>query len=153
MRPLALILSIGLATTAHAACTPPTQSAALLQQAADKVNGYRAAADLEPLQINPTLANTAQGHACDMATAGHLSHVGTNGSDLVRRLKAAGYAFRSANENVGQFTRSDPADWWYNSTGHRANMLSPKITEIGLGVALGADQKLYWVMVGGSPKP
>jgi uncharacterized protein YkwD len=151
LRPFATLLALTLATAAHATCPPPATGAAMMQQAADMVNGYRVSADLEPVQINPTLAAAAQTHACDMAAGAGITRVGTNRADLVRRLKAARYKFSAANENVGQFSTSNAAEWWYNSPGHRANILSSSSTEMGFGVALGADRKLYWAMISAKP--
>ena len=154
MTPLrALFLALTMtAAPAYAGCVQPAQTGALLAQAQDQVNAYRRAAGLGALPVNPTLSKTAQDHSCDMARMGKHSHYGSNGSDLVRRLKATGYRYRAANENVGKFGKSNAADWWYNSPGHRANILSKNIKEVGFGVALGPDQQHYWVMVGGARK-
>ncbi len=150
----ALALGFGMASPGFAAtCVKPANANAMIAQVTADINGYRKAAGLGPLGKDSKLANTAQGHACDMAAQRKFSHVGSNGSDLVQRLKGVGYRFRSAVENVGAFQSTTPAsNWWYNSRPHRANMLSPKINELGLGVAVGADKKLYWVMVGGATK-
>lgn len=149
-------LALALATASPALsanCAKPAEAKAMLAQVSAEVNGFRRAAGLPALGNDSKLSKSAQAHACDMAGQGKFSHFGSNGSDLVRRLKDVGYRFRSANENVGRFrTAKTASDWWYNSAPHRANMLSPKIDEMGLGVALGADQQLYWVMVGGAEK-
>ena len=139
-----------LAAPAFAICGQPAQARALVQQANGQINAYRRAAGLPPLSLNGALSKAAQAHACDMVTMGRHSHVGSNGSDLRHRLRSIGYQFRTANENVGKFGKSNAADWWYNSAGHRANLLSPSIKEVGLGLALGPDQRHYWVMVGGA---
>ncbi|RUS59272.1 CAP domain-containing protein [Pseudorhodobacter sp. E13] len=153
-RPLLLSLALAMANPAFSAdCAKPAEAKAMLAQVTADINGYRQAAGLPALVNDKKLAKSAQAHACDMAGQGQFSHFGSNGSDLVRRLKDVGYRFRSANENIGRFrTAKTASDWWCNSAPHRANMLSPKIDEMGLGVALGADQQLYWVMVGGAAK-
>jgi uncharacterized protein YkwD len=135
---------------ALAECTQPGQAQALLSEARQQINGYRGAAGLNPLAMNGTLSQTAQNHACDMVQMGRHSHTGSNGSDLTARLQRQGYRYRYANENVGKFNRSKAAQWWYGSSGHRANMLSGKAKEMGLGVALGPDGQHYWVMVSGA---
>jgi uncharacterized protein YkwD len=146
---LAVLLALAPAL-AHSACAPPPGAAALLAEARAQINAYRQAAGLGALTDNTTLANTAQTHACDMSRMGRHSHTGSNGSDLAARLRQGGYPFRAANENVGKFNKSRAADWWYGSPGHRKNMLSPKIKEVGLGVVQGADKQFYWVMLGGA---
>ena len=143
---------MGLGAPAFAACARPADEKARIGQALADINAYRKSAGLAALSTDGKLTKAAKAHACDMAAMGKHSHVGSNGSDLVKRLRSAGYKFRSANENVGKFGKSNAAQWWYNSSGHRANMLSPKIRDVGLAVALGPDNQFYWVMVGGSSK-
>jgi uncharacterized protein YkwD len=36
-----------------------------------------------------------------------------------------------------------------HSSSHRQNLLEAKTTELGVGVALGRDGRLHWVMNGG----
>jgi uncharacterized protein YkwD len=141
-----------LAAPAVAKCVTPADQPQQIAEALAQINAYRAEAGLKPLSQNPKLTAVAANHACDMADMGKNSHFGSNGADLVQRVKAQGYAFSAANENVGKFGKSKPAQWWYGSSGHRDNMLSRKINEVGLGVAVGSDKQFYWVMVGGSPK-
>lgn len=151
----ALCLAMGLsaAIPAMAACTHPSDAKARIAQTMAQINAYRKSSGLPALSVDRKLAKTAESHACDMARMGHYSHIGSNGSNLARRVKAQGYRFRTANENVGQFQPStSAAGWWYKSPGHRANMLSAKISDVGFGVAIGADQRLYWVMVGGKSR-
>lgn len=147
---LCLALSLTMALPALANCARPANIEARVAQTMSEINAYRKSGGLPALSTDRRLAKAAANHACDMAAMGKYSHVGSNGSDLARRIKAQGYRFRTANENVGQFrATTSAAGWWYTSAGHRANILSPQINEVGLGVAIGADQKLYWVMVGG----
>jgi uncharacterized protein YkwD len=140
------------AVPALADCVKPADEPQQIAEAFGQINAYRAAVGLKALTQNAKLTTVAANHACDMADMGKNSHFGSNGADLVQRVKAQGYKFSAANENVGKFGKSKPAQWWYGSTGHRDNMLSAKIKEVGLGVALGPDKQFYWVMVGGSQK-
>lgn len=139
-----------MASPALAVCVTPADETEKISETFKQINAYRAQKRLNPLTQNPKLTAVAAHHACDMASMGKHSHVGSNGADLVTRIKKQGYKFSAANENVGKFGESKPAHWWFGSPGHRANILSPKIREIGLGVALGPDKQFYWVMVGGS---
>lgn len=149
---LCLALGLSAALPAAARCTQPDTAKALMAQAQSQVDAYRRAAGLGPLSNNTALSKTAQAHACDMAAMGKWSHTGRNGSGIADRLKASGYRFRAANENVGKFGKTNAVQWWYQSPSHRSNILSRKIKEVGFGVALGPDNQLYWVMVGGARK-
>ena len=77
-----------------------------------------------------------------------MSHDGYGGSSPFDRMKAAGFAFSSASENVAQGQGSVDNVFldWKNSPGHYANMIDPKATMIGL--ARSGD---YWTMEMGSP--
>lgn len=154
LRTAFLAAALGLLTPLSAlACTMPAGAEARMAQELAAINAYRRQAGLSAVTPSKTLSKIAQAHACDMKQMGKYSHVGSNGSDLKQRLKAGGYRFRTAVENVGQFqATTGAAQWWYGSRGHRANLLSPGIREAGLGVALGADRKYYWVMVGGKSR-
>ena len=77
-----------------------------------------------------------------------LSHEGYGGSSPFDRIKAAGFSFSSASENVaqGQGSVDSVFNDWEKSPGHYANMIDPKTTMIGL--ARSGD---YWTMNMGSP--
>jgi uncharacterized protein YkwD len=103
---------------------------------------------LPPLTLQSQLSAAALGHSADMACNNFIDHAGSDGSTWYTRVKAAGYAYSYASENIyvgdpnfggdaqGAFT------WWMNSQVHRDNILSNKITQIGIGYAYYA-QSLY----------
>jgi uncharacterized protein YkwD len=135
------------------ACSVPNTAKQLRAEAAALINAQRRNAGLTAFSSSRKLQKIAQDHACDNANAGKWSHSGQDGSDLTVRLKRGGYRFRAGTENVGRFTSAPVAvKWWMGSRSHRANILSRKTRELGLGVAIGADKKLYWVMVGATPR-
>jgi uncharacterized protein YkwD len=103
------------------------------------VNQARAQAGLPALTENPKLSKAAYVHSLDMACNSSLSHTGSDGSTWYTRVKAQGYQYSYASENIYAGSPSyggDPAgamDWWMNSPVHKANILSTKVTEIGVG--------------------
>jgi uncharacterized protein YkwD len=109
------------------------------------VNEARAAAGLPALRVNPALSQAAYLHSLDMACTSSLSHTGSDGSDWYARVKAQGYAYSYASENIYAGAPNyggDPAgamDWWMNSPIHKANILSTKVTEIGVGYVYFSD--------------
>ncbi|MGC4189885.1 MAG: CAP domain-containing protein [Thermomicrobiales bacterium] len=110
------------------------------------INDYRQANNLDPLTASPTLGAAALAHSQDMATQDYSSHTGKDGSSPQDRMQAAGYDTNQANftgENIywggaGLDTPQAAFDWWRNSPGHNANMLSPNFKAIGIGVASNA---------------
>ena len=77
-----------------------------------------------------------------------MSHTGTDGSNPGDRIARAGYRFSAWGENVaiGYPDAASVMDGWMNSPGHRANILSGNVTEIGIGLAYAADGTPYWTM-------
>mmetsp|Transcript_23745 Transcript_23745/g.42569 ORF Transcript_23745/g.42569 Transcript_23745/m.42569 type:complete len:141 (-) Transcript_23745:1369-1791(-) len=113
------------------------------------VNAERQANGRAALSYDSKLEAAAAAHAKDMARHGFMSHTGSDGSDLAKRLKRAGYKYCFGAENVAFGQQSLPAVMtaWMNSSGHRKNILNRKATSVGLARATG-DR---WVMVLGAP--
>lgn len=117
-----------------------------------RTNRHRAAAGLAPLRPDPALSAAAQAHACDMARRSSMTHVGGDGSTLGTRLRRQGYAFATGAENIARGSPG-PAEVvaiWMGSSGHRSNILNTRMSEAGLGLALGRDGRPYWAMVYGA---
>lgn len=64
------------------------------------VNQKRAENGLEPLCLNKKLVQAAQAHSEDQARSKRMSHTGSDGSSMSQRMKAAGFNWNSAAENV-----------------------------------------------------
>ena len=123
---------------AAAACGGQT-NADYVSQVLALINNARAANGQKALALNPQLSAAAQAHSADMACNDFLSHTGSDGSTWYTRVMAQGYAYSYASENIyaGSPSYGGDAqgafDWWMNSPIHKANILSPKVTEIGIG--------------------
>ena len=61
-------------------------------------------------------------------------------------MRAFGLAYRTAGENIamGYPTPEAVVDGWMNSEGHRANILNPSFTVIGVGYV---EQGHYWTQM------
>jgi uncharacterized protein YkwD len=129
-----------------ARCSTPSRAGAEAGAVIAGVNAQRKAHGLSALRPSPALMKAAQSHACDNAARNIYSHVGSDGSDLGTRLRRTGYQLRVAAENTGYgFSSAAKAvDFWMRSPGHRANILNPSVTEIGVGLADGARPN--WVL-------
>lgn len=99
-------------------------------------NASRAEAGLNALQNDSRLGRAAQLHADYLAAGGFLSHGGSGNSTPGDRASAAGYAWQRVGENVLARTQADAAaayaQWW-NSPGHRDNLLTAAFSDCGLG--------------------
>jgi hypothetical protein len=91
---------------------------------------------------NSQLDLAAQAKAQDMAAKGYFSHVGPDGKEPWAWVTGAGYVYQYAGENLAvRFNEStDVVNAWMASPTHRANIVKPIYTEIGVGVAQGYYQ-------------
>jgi uncharacterized protein YkwD len=132
------------------AALPVSVQPEYVQQVVELTNRERQAKGLRPLKAQPTLQEAAQWLADDMAKNSYLSHTDSQGRDFSTRLRNFGYEnFTVMAENVGMGAR-DPAKAvanWMKSPGHRANILNPELTEIGVGYAINEKDRNghYWV--------
>jgi len=122
---------------------PNAQIIALMNQA-------RQDAGLVPLVSNGLLTNAAQGHSNYMASVPILSHTGAGNSSMSQRVTATGYNWNTVGENVlyrWDTNASGAYGQWWNSAGHKANMMNPNFREVGVAYALGIDGNYYFTMV------
>jgi uncharacterized protein YkwD len=103
-------------------------------------NSIRAANGLAALSENRLLTTIAEERAKDMLEKqyfDHISPVGEQASDLAQKI---GYKYKIIAENIasGMFmTNQKIIDGWMQSPGHRKNILSPEVSEIGVSVMKG----------------
>ncbi|HYG63048.1 MAG TPA: CAP domain-containing protein [Thermoanaerobaculia bacterium] len=122
-----------------------------------EVNEVRRREGLRPLVLDPLLNQAAQKHAQDMLARSYFAHESPSGTTVRERSRAQGYAWRSIGENIaeGQTTVDEVMQTWMDSPGHRKNILSPKFTELGVGLVVGGRAGAYrvlWVQNFGSPR-
>ena len=102
-------------------------------------NLARTQANLHPLTPNSQLNQAALLKAQDMLRFGYWQHQSVTDREPWYFLDQAGYAYHFAGENLARdFSDSDQVvQAWLNSPSHRANLLNPQYTEIGLAVVTG----------------
>ncbi len=135
-------------------CMEAADADRLVQQMLDRVNQERRARDLPPVRRNDTLDQIANFYACRLIDGGFFSHVDPyDDSRIDTRAADFGYAYRKIGENLaaGQISVEQVLRDWMDSAGHRANILDPEFTEIGLAVRLGGQHGVYWVQEFGRP--
>jgi len=128
---------------------PDAAEVALAERILALTNNHRRAAGLPNLTWCARCADVAYAHARDMADRGYFDHVNPEGASAFDRLDNAGVAFTAAGENIAQgySTPEDAMAAWMGSDGHRANILSPDFTELGVGVRSGATPGPWWTQV------
>lgn len=115
-------------------------------------NAERAAAGLPPLAPDPRLTVAAQRHSEDMVARDFYAHTTPEGGEPWDRARAAGSRHRGIGENIacGQRTPEEVVRGWMNSPGHRANILKPEFSHLGIGYATGSRAGTYWTQLFGS---
>ncbi|MDE2071638.1 MAG: CAP domain-containing protein [Patescibacteria group bacterium] len=105
-------------------------------------NTQRASNNVGTLKENRLLDLAATAKAKDMAAKGYFSHVGPDGKVPWAWIEGVGYNYQYAGENLAvRFTDSkDVVNAWMASPTHRANIVKPQYSDIGVGVADGTYQ-------------
>jgi uncharacterized protein YkwD len=109
------------------------------------INAERARAGVGPLHVDATLNTIAQARSQDMINRNYFSHHIPGGGMVFDILDRDHVAYEMAGENIAlnnyidfysmaQTVQQTNVDLM-NSPEHRANLLEPKYTKLGLGVA------------------
>jgi len=104
----------------------------------DLINAERQNQGLRAYSMQGQLQAAARVHSADMACNSFISHTGSDGSGVRDRVARQGYSWSWIGENIMSTSNTSSApqvafDWWMNSAPHRANLMSPNYTEIGIG--------------------
>lgn len=94
---------------------------------------------LPPLEVNDKLGQAAENKCRDMIAKNYFNHTDPNGKRFWEWIKEADYNYIYAGENLAM-DFSDDKDViaaWLASPTHRANILSPKFTQIGIAIKEG----------------
>lgn len=117
------------------------------------LNRQRAANGLAALTSDPRLITAAAAHNARMSAAGTLAHQLPGEADPGARMAAAGYSWRAWAENIAWTTATTSAGAqamqtaMYNETppddGHRQNILSRAVTQVGVAVLIDSHGRLW----------
>lgn len=116
------------------------------QQVLNLVNTERANAGLNTLSLDNTLQSSAMAKSKDMAEKGYFDHTSPTYGSVSNMLKQFGVSYRYNGENIakGQSTPQSVMNSWMGSSGHKANILSPNFTHLGVGVYKNNNGQICW---------
>ncbi|MBI5466254.1 MAG: hypothetical protein HY974_03120 [Candidatus Kerfeldbacteria bacterium] len=134
LKVLAIILPVALPSSSL------FSSSITSQNIVDLTNQTRKNLNLRELAVNAKLAQAAEAKAEDIITNQYFSHTSPSGVTPWDWLGQAGYDYLYAGENLAvHYTSAEAvAEGWLASPTHRANIVSPRYTEIGVGVLSGS---------------
>ncbi len=137
---LAALIFAWLCSGAAAADPKPALDADAARQLFDLVNQERARENLPALEWDDRLAEAAGKHSLQMARRNQLSHKFDDEPTVLQRLADAGLHFDRDGENVAfDDTVEGAHQGLMHSPPHRANILSPDFTAVGIAVAHGGN--------------
>lgn len=110
------------------------------------VNEHRRSNGLSELSYDWELSRVARIKSQDMKDSGYFAHNSPTYGSPFSMMKNFGIKYRSAAENIarGYATPKAVVDGWMNSSGHRANILNPSFTHIGVGYVYAGN---YWTQM------
>ncbi len=113
------------------------------------VNSVRAENNLFPLINDKRLNILADKKAKIMADENNLSHTAGGYKSFSDIVKEGGIEYLAVGENIARNwkTPEEVMKAWLSSKGHRANILSKKFTNIGIGKAISQNGDIYWVQL------
>jgi len=129
-------------TPAEKPATPATEKPATstaLNAYENKVfeltNVERTKNGLKPFTLNVELSKVARIKSQDMTDKNYFDHNSPTYGSPFDMMKKFGISYSYAAENIakGQKTPEEVVTAWMNSAGHRANILNPNLTQIGVG--------------------
>ncbi|OAB40601.1 hypothetical protein PMSD_01480 [Paenibacillus macquariensis subsp. defensor] len=116
------------------------------------VNEERTSRGIAALTLNSTLTDLAVLKSRDMRDKNYFSHTSPTYGTPEEMLNRFGVKWRAYGENIaaGQTTPEEVMRVWMNSPGHRANILDPRFTDIGVGYVAGtatSQYRTYWTQL------
>jgi hypothetical protein len=159
---IGLLIALGASLLVLSPATPTQAAPDFEQRVIELVNTTRAQNGLTPLKASPQLMSSAHKYSAYMSAARFFGHTAPDGSNLVSRNEAAGYRdWVDLAENLagGQPDPESVVKAWMSSPTHRANILSPRVKEIGVGYVFvpGSQYGHYWTQEfgnrAGAPRP
>jgi uncharacterized protein YkwD len=108
-------------------------------QILELMNKKRIEAGLSPLTLDNTLLQVARYKSNHMIQHNYFDHTTSQGTNWTNWLNAIGYRYTTTGENIA-YNNYDSVklfEQWWNSPGHKANMMNASYTKVGIGVIKG----------------
>lgn len=121
---------------------PISVQASAESQILQLMNAKRTEAGLQPLTLDNTLVQVARYKSNDMIQNNFFDHTNPDGTKWTNWLQAIGYKYTTTGENIAYNTYDavELFNQWWNSPGHRANMMNSSYTKVGIGVVKGNNK-------------
>ena len=124
-----------------------------IEQIVKYTNQYRKKAGQKDLVLDTTLTRAACYRSLEMAKTNNMSHTRPDGTSCFTILNVYKVGYMAAGENIAYTSKGYGVNakvvsqMWYNSTGHRANMLNSRFKKIGIGIAVADNGDIYYTQL------
>jgi hypothetical protein len=119
----------------------------------EQLNQARKAAGVEALAADSGLRQLAAGHTEDMVDHAFFGHVSPSQGTPQDRFNRSGLLFSQFGENIAAASTPEEAHTGLmESPGHRANMLNPGFTHVGIAAGSGATGLVVTLNFGRRPR-
>lgn len=111
------------------------------------VNIERRKYNLSDLSWDASMKKAADVRAKELETV--FQHSRPNGSSCFIIFDEMNISYMGCAENIayGYATPAEVVNGWMNSPGHKANILTPEYTKLGVGYYVGNNKTPYWVQL------
>lgn len=147
LKKAAVIISAAVTGTMAFGANPVSAEAAdvnytYIKQVLLKVNAYRTQNNMQPVELNISLCDAASVRAEEIKTV--FDHVRPSGENFHTAIMALNLDMTYASENIaaGFISGDEVMSGWINSAGHKANILTPEVTHMGVGIS-----GTYWTQI------
>ncbi len=125
---------------------PSSQTADFSTALFSLINNARNSNGLPSLSPNTALDSIAKSRCDDMIARDYFSHVNPDGKDIQSLIEENGIIYKATGENIQYCFPPSMAgaelffNSWMESETHRANILDPMYTKIGIALSFSADK-------------
>lgn len=122
-----------------------------IKQVLKYTNKYRKANEVSTLKLDANLTKAACYRSLEMAKADELSHIRPNGESCFTvledlKIETIGYRGENVAYVYGDIDAKTVCRLWYESEGHKKNMLDSNFRRMGVGIAISGD-KVYYTQI------
>jgi len=120
------------------------------QQMVNLINEARAGAGLPSLKVNGQLTKAARAKSKDMVNNNYFSHQSPTYGDMAGLLRRFGITYRAAGENLAMNSNGSVTAAHHSlmgSSGHRANILNSRYSQVGVGIHTKSDGSHYYTQL------
>ncbi|HBQ37210.1 MAG TPA: hypothetical protein DD729_10325 [Rhodobacteraceae bacterium] len=117
----------------------------------DSINALRAAAGVNPLNLNAKLTAAAATHSRDMSVQNRPWHFGSDGSSPLDRVVRTGYTGGMRGENISETyeTELETLSAWMGLADTRNVIMDPQSVNMGFSWHQDPNGKIWWTLVTG----